>query len=81
MRIVYKIYKVDTINVDVEIHVEQYGYGHTEVYPTVLREIQEDGDYYNGEFGSETNAEKFLSENLLKEYGEKYVILKEYRYD
>lgn len=81
MRIVYKIYKIDTVDVGVEVHTEAYGYGHTRIAPTVLREVYQEDWQSKDTFDTEAEAEQYIQNNLIKEYGDTYTILKEYRYD
>lgn len=79
MKIVFKIYKVDTINVDVEQHSQGY-YAPRLIKPTILREVFQEG-WSEDTFNTEVEAEKYIQENLIKEYGETYTILKQYSFN
>lgn len=81
MKKTYKIYKIDTINVDVEHYRGDYGYGSTQIPPTVLRGVYQDGWDKKDTFDSLEEAEIYLQNNLIKEYGDSYTILIEYSYD
>lgn len=76
----YKIYRVDTINVDPEVILGDYGYGSTTIRPTILRELYQEDFGSEDTFNSLEEAEYYIKENLIKEYGETYTILTEYSY-
>ena len=77
MRIKYKIYKVDTIDVDTEVHSNGYD-APTRIKPTVLRELRRVSWEDEDTFDSLSSAEEYLEKNLIKEYGDTYTIIKEY---
>lgn len=79
MKIVYKIYKVDTINVDVEEHSNGY-YAPTLIRPTVLREVHQEG-WSEDTFNTEAEAEQYIEKNLVKEWGDTYTIVKQYSFN
>ena len=80
MKITYKIYRVDTINVDVNTYIGDYGYGSTQIRPTVLRRLYQPNLGEEDTFDTLVEAERYLQENLITEYGDTYTILKEYEY-
>ena len=81
MKVTYKIYKVDSINVDSETHIGDYGYGSTTIHPTVLRSLYQPNFGDKDTFDTLVEAERYLENNLIEEYGDTYTILKEYNYE
>lgn len=81
MKIVYKIYEIDTINVEVEHYTGDYGYGSTQIPPTVLRTPYQEDWTAKDTFDTEEEAEQYIKKHLIKEYGETYTILKQYSFD
>lgn len=82
MRKVYKIYEIDTIDVNAQVNIGDYGYGATTIYPTVLRELYQPGWEEEDTFDTLVEAEKYIEDNLIHQYdGTKYTILTEYYYE
>jgi len=80
MKKTYKIYNVDNLTIEPEVNLEKYGYGITEIYPTILRALYIDSYDVSDTFDTLKEAETYLENNLLSEYGNPYTILTEYNY-
>lgn len=80
MKIVYKIYEITIINVEPTIIREQYGTRN--IFPTILKEFYIENDYDEaGVFDTLEAAEEYMKTEVVKDYGDEYTILKEYRYE
>lgn len=80
MKIQYKIYEISTANVDPEQYQESYD-PLTVIFPTVLRKVYQRSIMSEDTFDSLLEAETYLENNLIKEYGDTYTIVKEYSYE
>ncbi len=79
MKKVYKIYELSTVNVDPEQHQQDYSPPKI-IFPTVLRDIYQEDFGSQDTFNSLEEAEYYIKENLIKEYGDTYTILIQYSY-